>query len=126
MIGFTRQEQGFLLFLTVSFLIGTVVWLYRDRWIPLPELDQSLNRAVVMRRADSLHALSSTDIRTPVSINRASVDELQTLPGIGPAMAGRIVAFRIENGQFRKLEDLLKVKGIGPKTFEKLKSFVSL
>jgi competence protein ComEA len=48
-----------------------------------------------------------------VSLNRAGDKELEDLPGIGPALAGRIVAWREANGGFKSVEDLLKVSGIG-------------
>ena len=56
-----------------------------------------------------------------VDINRASVDELTTVKGIGPALAQRIVAFREENGPFESVDDLLKVKGIGDRMLEKIR-----
>lgn len=59
-----------------------------------------------------------------VNINTASLAELQTLPRIGPAIAQRIIDFREENGKFTKITDLLKVKGIGEKTFEGLKDLI--
>ena len=62
----------------------------------------------------------------PLDINKASADELMALPGIGPAMAQRIVEFREEHGPFRRVEDLLKVKGIGEKSFEKLRPSVKV
>ncbi|RLQ98156.1 helix-hairpin-helix domain-containing protein [Falsibacillus albus] len=61
-----------------------------------------------------------------VSINRSSVEELENLPGIGPGKAQRIIDYRAENGGFKKLEDLKNISGIGEKTFEKLKEFISL
>ena len=61
-----------------------------------------------------------------ISINTASTEQLSTLPGIGPAMAERIISFRTENGLFQTLEDLQKVKGIGPRLFEKLKDRICL
>ena len=61
-----------------------------------------------------------------VSINRASAAELATLPGIGPKKAQRIVETRKRLGGFRKLRDLLKVKGIGEKTFKKLLPYITL
>ncbi len=61
-----------------------------------------------------------------ISINIASTEQLSTLPGIGPAMAERIISFRTENGLFQTLEDLQKVKGIGPRLFEKLKDRICL
>ncbi len=61
-----------------------------------------------------------------VSINKASAAELATLPGIGPKKAQRIVETRKRLGGFRKLRDLLKVKGIGEKTFKKLLPYITL
>jgi len=53
-----------------------------------------------------------------ININEATVEELTQLRNIGPGYAQRIVQYREENGGFEKPEDLLKVKGIGPKTWE--------
>lgn len=53
-----------------------------------------------------------------VDINKATVDELTQLKNIGPGYAQRIVEYREQNGPFEKPEDLLKVKGIGQKTWE--------
>ena len=57
--------------------------------------------------------------------NRASAADLTRLPGIGPALAGRIVADRGQNGVFRSPESLLRVRGIGPKTLERIRGFLS-
>jgi competence protein ComEA len=48
-----------------------------------------------------------------VAINRATAAELETLPGVGPVLAARIVAHREQNGPFIEVEDLLQVSGIG-------------
>lgn len=56
----------------------------------------------------------------PVNLNRASPEELQTLPGVGAVLAQRIVREREENGPFAYPQDLLCVKGIGQKTLQKL------
>ncbi len=61
-----------------------------------------------------------------VNINAATLDQLTTLPRIGPSIGQRILDFRKEHGQFKKLEELMNVKGIGPKTYEKLKVLISL
>jgi comEA protein len=61
-----------------------------------------------------------------VNINTASVDELQKLPRIGPAVAQRIVDFRKENGNFKRVEDLMKVRGIGEKVFNQLKDLITV
>lgn len=60
-----------------------------------------------------------------VNINLADVEELMTIPGIGPSKAAAIVAYREENGFFNSPEAIMEVSGIGQKTFDKLKSFIS-
>ena len=61
-----------------------------------------------------------------VNINTASVEELQTLRGIGEQKAGDIVHYREENGPFARVEDLLKVSGIGPTTLENLRPLIAV
>jgi competence protein ComEA len=61
-----------------------------------------------------------------VSINTAGEEQLCTLKGIGPATAQRIISYREENGLFQTLEDLMRVKGIGQATFDKIKDMISL
>lgn len=60
-----------------------------------------------------------------VNINTADSDKLQTLPGIGPSKAKKIIEFR-EKNQFKKIEELKNVDGIGEKTFESLKSLITI
>lgn len=57
----------------------------------------------------------------PINVNTAGLQELTQLPGVGPALAGRIVEHRKQSGPFRRPEDLLAVKGIGPKLLAKIK-----
>lgn len=61
-----------------------------------------------------------------VDVNRAGAAELQRLPGIGPALAERIIAHRDSAGPFRTAEDLLAVRGIGPATLERIRERVRL
>lgn len=61
-----------------------------------------------------------------LNINTATAAELEQLPGIGPAIAQRIVDYRTANGNFAAIESLTEVKGIGPATFDKLKAFVTV
>lgn len=63
---------------------------------------------------------------TPVDLNAASPEQLDALPGIGPALAARIVAYRDEHGPFTEVEQLNKVKGIGARTLEKLRPLLVL
>lgn len=66
-------------------------------------------------------ALAGQKASDAVDLNRASVEELKTLKGVGDVIAKRIVEYRENNGGFEKIEDIMKVKGIGEKTFLKLK-----
>ena len=59
-----------------------------------------------------------------VNINTASSEELQLLPRVGPALAGRIIEFREANGPFQTVDEILAVKGIGENSFEKLKPYI--
>ncbi|HWO97945.1 MAG TPA: helix-hairpin-helix domain-containing protein [Bacillus sp. (in: firmicutes)] len=61
-----------------------------------------------------------------VNINSASSEELQSLPGIGPAKAEAIITYREEQGGFQKKEDLMNVSGIGEKSFEKIKEHIAV
>jgi comEA protein len=73
----------------------------------------------------SAKAAKST-VSSPVNLNTATATELQTLPNIGPAAAARIIEYRQKNGGFRKIEDLMNVKGIGEKSFLKLKPLITI
>jgi len=57
----------------------------------------------------------------PVNLNTATQAQLESLPGVGPKAAQRILEYRQKNGGFKKIEDLMNVKGIGEKSFLKLK-----
>ena len=63
---------------------------------------------------------------SPVNLNSASAAQLQTLPGIGASTAQRIVDYRQKNGTFKKIEELMNVKGIGEKSFLKLKPLITV
>jgi competence protein ComEA len=92
----------------------------------------SINLARILQDGEHLHVLgagelasNAANMSTPQAltkplnnVNTASAAELQALPGCGPAMANAIIAYRVQNGSFRSLDDLDKVDGIGPKTLE--------
>jgi competence protein ComEA len=61
-----------------------------------------------------------------ININTAGAAELDKLPGVGPALAERIIQYRTENGPFSQPEDLQNVSGIGPKTYEKMSAQVTV
>jgi len=77
----------------------------------------------------SLHPfdpLKKKVLSIPVNINTANAEELDILPGVGPKMAQAIVEFRKANGKFSALEDLQKVKGLGPKKFAAIRPHITL
>lgn len=91
---------------------------------------------IEIRRAAAVVALALAFAAVPlvaadaasgtVNVNNASASELERLPGVGPALAARIVAHREKNGGFQKAEDLLLVTGIGEKSFARLKPYVAV
>lgn len=72
------------------------------------------------------YTLLVEEIKVQMSINEAAMSELMNLPGIGPSIAQRIVEYREMNGEFKKLEDVKKVKGIGDKLFQKILPYIKL
>jgi len=80
-------------------------------------------------RSDSGGAVSNDNgqkggSKDKININTATEAELETLPGVGPATASKIVAFREKNGKFKKIEDIMNVPGIGESKFSNMKDFI--
>ncbi|MCS7233140.1 MAG: helix-hairpin-helix domain-containing protein [Synergistetes bacterium] len=108
---------------------------------PSPEADiRSVNLAKVVEDGEKIfipkigEVLGSSSTRDEgaqgkasklVNVNKATVEELERLPGIGKTMAKRIVEYREKNGPFKEPSDLLKVKGIGEKKLEKIRSMIT-
>jgi comEA protein len=71
--------------------------------------------------------VAQTADQTPlINLNTATAKELEKLPGVGPATAALIVAYREKNGAFKKIEEVMNVKGIGEKTFLTLKPLITV
>lgn len=68
----------------------------------------------------------STNTSSKVSINNATLEQLQTLPGIGASKAQDIINYRTEHGHFQSIEDLKNISGIGDSIFAKIKDYITL
>ena len=66
-----------------------------------------------------------TDIEK-INLNKATQTELETLPGIGPSTAEKIIEYRKENGNFKNIEDIMNVNGIGESKYNKIKDLISV
>ncbi len=98
-----------------------------------PELtlaEEITTQQVQIASNDTLPGENPTQIQNKaenlVNINQAGTAELQTLPGIGPAYAERIVAWREENGEFKTAEQLLEIRGIGQRRLESIRPLITL
>lgn len=123
---FTKRESRVLLFLCALVFLGLLVQRgrrYFDR--PKPAEKAAREAALEAFREGSRRFLDTADstagllwavgLDRPVDINHADWEELQALPGIGPVLAKKIVDYRDKNGYFRTVQDLIEVKGIGPR-----------
>lgn len=86
--------------------------------------DGSLDENAI--NSSSVKSSQEANTDKKININTASLAELDTLPGIGPSFAQKIINYREEKGTFKTLEDLERVSGIGPATFAKLKDMIEV
>jgi len=81
---------------------------------------------VANKSQQNYYSGSSNSANPLISLNQASESELEQLPGVGPALAGRMIDWRSANGGFKTKEDLLNIAGIGDKLFAQIKDKVTL
>jgi competence protein ComEA len=84
------------------------------------------NVGVVAQESSRSPGAKSAPAQASVNLNTATAAQLETLPGVGPATAQRILEYRQENGGFKKIEELMNVRGIGEASFLKLKALVTI
>ena len=86
----------------------------------------ALSTAAVYAQAGGATPKSVATAAAPVNLNTATADQLATIPGIGAKMAERIIEYRQKNGSFKKVEDLMLVRGVGEKSFLKMKPLITV
>jgi len=122
---FTPQEIRALIFLLGALLVGSGITLYK-RSHPgfAPEL--KVMKKDVDSRNPKLSRATQKPVKRKINLNKASASELELLPGLGPQLSRRIVQYRETRGKFRKIEDLLQVPGIGRRTLERIREYITV
>lgn len=115
--GTVTKTEKILLSVTAVFLCGLLALSAHDRRVAEAVgvvTDQTVAQETVLGNL------------TPTNLNVASEEELAELPGIGPELARRVVAYREEHGFFRSVEEIMEVSGIGEKKFEDMKDRITV
>jgi len=135
---FTDKESVAIGFLAITFIIGMGINYIRDRiaedrleeTIPLMlkeiaefEKTSAMVEARIKEREDTFRLNEDGSLRY-IEINKAGLEALKLLPGIGPVIAERILTRRKNEGPFERVEELLSVKGIGVKKLKKIEKFI--
>jgi competence protein ComEA len=81
---------------------------------------------VFLSLASATYAAKKHPPSKPVDLNTATIEQLERLPGIGPTTAKAIVRFRTKSGPFRRVEDLLAVRGISETKLKKLRPYITI
>lgn len=115
----TQRERVTLAVLGALALVALALFAWQQRRPPLVIHGES-----TAAQAQAWDAQLAT--ARQIDINTASRAQLERLPGIGPALAAQIVEDRAAHGPFRRPEDVTRVKGIGPKTYESLHDYITV
>lgn len=120
-LSITRHEGLAVLTLTLLFITGLSVRHIQNQQVPPIAVDSLVAKpaADTVRLASQADGSPSAD--DPINLNTASENTLQTLNGIGPALAERIVEYRNTQRPFQRIDELQRVRGIGPRTLEEIR-----
>jgi competence protein ComEA len=99
--------------------------------VNLAALLSDAQQVVILKKGGTPGSIGAGTVAGPggealVNINTATLDQLETLPGIGPTLAQRIIDYRVEHGPFRSVDELLEVSGIGDQRLADLRSKVAI
>ncbi len=127
-LSITRHEGLAVITLVVLFLLGLGVRHIQEQQVPPLATDSLVAQPVAdTASANSPEpATASPSAENPINVNTASREDLEALPGIGPALSKRIEAYRSSKGSFQRVEELGRVSGIGPKTLATLRPMIQV
>lgn len=139
--GFNRRERAVICLLAAVLAVGVAVSKYKQSRLAndadtLTAEDSTAIRKLTERTRSIQSSLtvnsviepvsSEKEFRFPLNINTASAEALEELPGIGPALAERIIVYREAHGPFSAIDSLLNVRGIGPGKLKMIKNKIAL
>ena len=140
--GLTKSEAGVILFLCFGLVLGGAAKILKlDKFTEHYDFSQSDSffvaasakiDSIIAADEDTLgtsgrrESTGKPELNSPIDLNKATLIQLSTLPGVGRTMAQRIMDYRTSKSKFTSVEELLKIKGVGPKKFEKIKPFVKV
>lgn len=137
--GLTKLEVSALLFVLAAIVTGALIQIFRpDAKAEIPPAKEKSSAQLLKEETEKVvkekglkgSASGSKITETPkdssININTATIDDFARIPGIGEEIAARIVAKRVEYNGFDSIPQLLKVKGIGKKTLDKIKRYLTL
>ncbi len=141
---FTPQERFAILFLIFILVLGTSIYLYKlnhpsfapayiikdfEKKMKEERMKQNLvdyNVPLPYQEKNEMEIKKKELQKGQININTARIDELIQIPGIGPAYAKKIIEYRTKYNGFRTIEEIKRIKGIGDKTFEKMKGYIKV
>lgn len=95
-------------------------------YIPKKGEEPQINFETSSEQIASSSGTTSSSKTSKININKATQSELETIPGIGPSTALKIIAYREENGKFTSIEDIKNVSGIGDTKYENMKDYITV